>query len=244
MAKLRVHNFSVSLDGYAAGPDQALEDPLGVGGEDLHRWFVATRTFQALYGDPETGTTGLDEAYAARGDVGVGATIMGRNMFGPIRGGWGDEAWTGWWGDEPPFHTPVFVLTHHPRESIRMAGGTTFHFVTDGIEAALARAKDAAGPLNVHIAGGVSTINEYLAAGLIDELMLQITPITLGEGLRLFEGVAGFELEQRSVDDDDDSFPGGCPEQTLVFIAPGARARAVCCPNGIAGSCCCGRDGF
>jgi dihydrofolate reductase len=188
MAKLRVHNLSVSLDGYAAGPDQALAAPLGVGGERLHEWFFGTRTFQTLFGDGN-GSEGVDEGFAARGDVGVGATIMGRNMFGPIRGDWGDEAWTGWWGDDPPYHHDVFVLTHHPRASIPMQGGTTFHFVTDGPEAALARAFDAAGGADVRIAGGAATIRQYLRLDLVDVLHVVVAPVLLGAGEPLLPGL-------------------------------------------------------
>ena len=163
MAKLRVHNLSISLDGYVAGPDQSLDDPLGVGGERLHEWIVATRAFLQSHGTGEGGEEGLDDDYAARGDVGIGATIMGRNMFGPVRGPWAGPEWTGWWGDDPPFHHPVFVLTHHPRPSIMMRGGTTFHFVDDGIEAALARASEAASGEDVRLGGGAGTASSTSA---------------------------------------------------------------------------------
>jgi dihydrofolate reductase len=190
MPKLRVHNFALSLDGYAAGPDQDLDNPLGVGGLRLHEWFYPTRTFQRMVGT-DGGEEGLDNDFAARGDAGIGATIMGRNMFGPIRGEWGDDSWTGWWGDNPPYHHPVFVLTHHPRASITMQGGTTFHFVSDGINAALDRAFDAAGGDDVRLGGGVATVQQYLRAGLIDEMHLAIVPILLGSGERLFDHLDG-----------------------------------------------------
>jgi len=196
MPKLRVHNLALSIDGYAAGPDQDLDNPLGVGGLRLHEWVYPTRTFRRM-GGMEGGDEGLDDDFAARGDLGIGATIMGRNMFGPLRGPWGDSNWTGWWGDNPPFHHPVYVLTHHPRASITMQGGTTFHFVNDGIQAALERALDAAGGADVRLGGGVATVQQYLRAGLIDEMHLAIVPILLGSGERLFDhldgGLAGYE---------------------------------------------------
>jgi dihydrofolate reductase len=185
MSKLRVNSFSISIDGYGAGPNQSLENPLGVGGESLHEWFVATRTFQQMSGN-KGGTTGEDDEFAARGFNKIGAWILGRNMFGPIRGPWLDDNWKGWWGDTPPYRAPVFVLTHHPRESIVMDGGTTFHFVTDGIHAALERARQAAKGQDVRLGGGVATIRQYLEAGLIDELHLAISPILLGSGEHLF----------------------------------------------------------
>jgi len=186
MSKVRVAAFGVSLDGYGAGPDQSLDNPLGRRGAELHEWFYPTRTFQRLYGKAE-GATGIDEDFAARAMDGLGAWILGRNMFGPVRGPWPDDSWKGWWGEEPPYHVPVFVLTHHPRPPLEMKGGTTFHFVTDGIEAALERARAAAGERDVRIGGGAATIRQYLAAGLIDELHLAIAPILLGRGERLFE---------------------------------------------------------
>ncbi|WP_027503382.1 dihydrofolate reductase family protein [Rhodococcus sp. UNC363MFTsu5.1] len=199
MPKLRVHNLAISLDGYAAGQDQSADNPLGVGGERLHEWVFATRTGRRMLGE-DGGDEGLDDAFLARGDDGIGATIMGRHMFGPIRGGWGDGEWTGWWGDNPPYHHDTFVLTHHPRPSVEMAGGTTFHFVTDGIEAALERAFDAAAGLDVRIGGGADTIQQYLRAGLIDELHLAIVPILLGSGERLFDrldgGANGYECAE------------------------------------------------
>jgi dihydrofolate reductase len=199
MPKLRVHCFSISLDGYGAGPEQSLKNPLGVGGEALHRWFVPTRTFQAILGK-DGGTTGPDDDFAARSFADIGAWILGRNMFGPIRGSWPDEAWKGWWGDNPPYHVPVFVLTHHPRASITMAGGTIFHFITDGIEAARKRALEAAGGKDIRVGGGVATIREYLNAGLIDEMHLAISPVLLGSGEHLLGGIdltrLGFECTE------------------------------------------------
>jgi dihydrofolate reductase len=188
MSKLRVHCYGVSLDGFGAGPNQSLENPLGAGGEDLHQWFFPTRVFQKMVGN-DGGTTGVDNDFAERGFEGVGASILGRNMFGPIRGAWPDDEWKGWWGEDPPYHSPVFVLTHHPRASITMEGGTTFHFVTDGIHAALDRAKEAAGGLDVRVGGGAATIRQYLQAGLIDEFHLAVAPIILGSGEPLFAGL-------------------------------------------------------
>jgi dihydrofolate reductase len=190
MPKVRVHNVAVSLDGYAAGPDQSLDEPLGVGGPRLHEWVFKTRYGRRMLGQ-EGGETGLDQEFLERGDAGIGATVMGRNMFGPVRGGWGDSSWTGWWGDEPPYHHPVFVLTHHARAPIPMKGGTTFHFVDGGIESALAQALDAADGADVRIGGGAATIQQYLRAGLIDELHLAIAPVLLGRGERLFDRLDG-----------------------------------------------------
>lgn len=188
MSKLRVASFSISIDGFGAGPNQSLEQPLGVGGEALHDWFVPTRTFQRVHGN-DVGTTGTDDDFAARGFRNIGAWILGRNMFGPIRGPWPDDGWKGWWGDNPPYHTPVFVLTHHAREPIAMEGGTTFHFVTDGIHAALERARAAAGGLDVRLGGGAATIQQYLRARLVDEMHIAIAPVLLGAGERLFAGI-------------------------------------------------------
>jgi dihydrofolate reductase len=199
MPKLRVHNFSVSLDGYAAGPNQSVDNPLGEGGERLHEWVVETRGWRRRHG-MDGGETGPDDDFAAQADVEIGATIMGRNMFGPIRGPWGNEEWRGWWGDDPPFHHPVFVLTHHGRPSIPMEGGTTFHFVTDGIEAALERAMDAAGGKDVTIGGGASTIQQYLRAGLIDEMHFAIVPVLLGGGERLFDDLGDAVSRYTSVE--------------------------------------------
>jgi dihydrofolate reductase len=191
MPKLRVHNFAVSLDGYAAGPAQALDQPLGVGGPLLHEWVFATPTGRRMIGmdDSDEGVGGIDDRFLARGDEGIGATIMGRNMFGPIRGPWLDDQWTGWWGEEPPYHHPVFVLTHHPRPAITMKGGTTFHFVDESIEETLARAFDAADGDDVRLGGGAATVGQYLRAGLVDEMHLAIVPVLLGSGERLFDGV-------------------------------------------------------
>lgn len=193
MTKLRVLSIGVSLDGYAAGPNQDADHPLGVGGTALFDWLFATRTFQKVHGK-EGGTTGVDDDFAARGFSNTGAWIIGRNMFGPIRGEWLDENWKGWWGDNPPFHVPVFVLSHYPRKSIPMAGGTTFHFVTDGIQAALTRAKESANGQDVRLGGGVATIQQYLRARLIDELHLAIAPILLGSGEQLFAGLDAVAL--------------------------------------------------
>ncbi|MDX6547450.1 MAG: hypothetical protein QOG33_1000 [Gaiellales bacterium] len=195
MPKLRF-TITMSVDGYVAGPNQSLDDPLGEGGMALHEWAFATRSFRDEHGG-EGGETGLDDERAGAWKVNVGATIMGRNMFGPIRGSWGDERWDGWWGEDPPYHTPVFVLTHHPREPLEMKGGTTFHFVTDGIESALERAVAAAGGRDVTIGGGAATVQQYLQAGLVDEMEIHVVPKLLGSGERLFEnldgGPSGFE---------------------------------------------------
>jgi dihydrofolate reductase len=189
MPKLRVHGMSMSLDGYVAGPDQALEQPLGVGGPRLHEWIFETRTGREMTGEAG-GTTGVDDDFAAAGFDGIGAWVMGRNMFGPVRGDWGSEDWNGWWGDDPPYHCDVFVLTHHPRPPVEMDGGTTFHFVTSGIEDALARAFAAADGADVRLGGGAEAVREYLRAGLIDDLHVAITPVLLGGGERIFDGDA------------------------------------------------------
>ncbi|HJZ16654.1 MAG TPA: dihydrofolate reductase family protein [Stellaceae bacterium] len=188
MAKVRVAGFSVSLDGYGAGPEQSIENPLGKRGMELHEWAFGTKTFRKMAGNAG-GSDGVDEDYAARSMAGFGAFILGRNMFGPVRGAWPDESWKGWWGDNPPYHTPVFVLTHYARAPIEMEGGTVFHFVTEGIEAALAQAKAAARNLDVKIGGGVFTVRQYLQAGLIDELHFAIAPVVLGRGEAIFYGV-------------------------------------------------------
>ncbi|HEX4836886.1 MAG TPA: dihydrofolate reductase family protein [bacterium] len=188
MPKLRVHAFGISVDGYGAGPSQSLENPLGTGGLALHGWMFPTRAFQRIRGK-DGGTTGIDDDFAARGFENIGAWIMGRNMFGPVRGPWPDETWKGWWGENPPYHTPVFVLTHYSRVPISMAGGTTFHFVTDGIHAALERASAAANEKDIRIGGGVATIRQFLRAGLIDHLHLAISPILLGSGEQLFADI-------------------------------------------------------
>lgn len=189
MTRVRVESFTISLDGYGAGPNQDIDNPLGVGGTDLHQWAIPTRTFQrALFGK-DGGTAGIDETFAARGFRNVGAWILGRNMFGPIRGPWPNMDWKGWWGDEPPYHVPVFILTHHARPPVEMKGGTTFHFITGGIRDALDRAREAAAGMDVRIGGGPSTIRQYLRESLIDELHIAISPVLLGGGERLFEGV-------------------------------------------------------
>jgi dihydrofolate reductase len=189
MTRVRVESFTLSLDGYAAGPHQDLDNPLGVGGRELHQWAFPTRTFQrALFG-AEGGTTGIDDNFAARGFRNIGAWILGRNMFGPVRGPWPDQNWKGWWGDTPPYHVPVFILTHHARPSIQMEGGTIFHFVSGGIHEALERAREAANGMDVRIGGGPNTIQQYLRAGLIDELHIAVSPVLLGSGERLFDGV-------------------------------------------------------
>lgn len=188
MSKLRVNAFSLSLDGYGAGPGQDLQNPLGVGGQALHKWAFSTRTFRRMFGE-EGGETGTDEDFAARSFENVGAWILGRNMFGPIRGEWPDDNWKGWWGDNPPYHVPAFVLTHHKRASLNMEGGTTFHFVTDGIHSALEQAKAAADGKDVRVGGGVATIRQYLREKLIDEMHLAISPVLLGTGENLFAGL-------------------------------------------------------
>ncbi|MGH6925924.1 MAG: dihydrofolate reductase family protein [Propylenella sp.] len=199
MPKLRVHCFAISLDGYGAGPDQSLADPMGKGGEGLHKWFVPTRTFQRMLGKDE-GTTGVDDDFAARGFDNIGAWILGRNMFGPVRGPWPDESWRGWWGETPPYHVPVFVLTHHARTSLEMEGGTIFHFVTGGIEAAVERAKEAAGDRDVRLGGGVATVRQYLNAKLVDQMHVAVSPVLLGGGEALFAGIdlprLGYEVAE------------------------------------------------
>jgi dihydrofolate reductase len=193
MSKLRVASFTISVDGYAAGPGQNMENPMGVGATALHGWAFPTRTFQKMFGS-DGGTTGVDDDYAARGFANVGAWIMGRNMFGPFRGPWLDETWKGWWGDNPPYHTPVFVLSHYPRAPIAMQGGTTFHFVTEGIEEALRRATEAANGQDVRLGGGAAAVRDYLRAGLIDELHVAIAPVLLGSGEALFADLNLTEL--------------------------------------------------
>ncbi len=188
MSKVQVRGFAVSIDGYGAGPEQSLEDPLGKRGTELHQWFFGTKTFRAMFGR-EGGSTGIDERFAAASMDGFGAFIIGRNMFGPVRGEWPDDSWKGWWGDNPPYHTPVFVLTHHARPPIEMEGGTTFHFITDGIDSALARAREAAGSRNIKIGGGVATVRQYLQAGAIDELHFVQSPVALGQGEAMFAGI-------------------------------------------------------
>ena len=185
MSKLRVHSFGVSLDGFAAGPRQDLQNPLGVRGPELMEWFFPTNVFQAMYGQG-AGERGVDNRMAEQGFANIGAWILGRNMFGPVRGPWPDESWKGWWGEEPPYHVPAFVLTHHPRAPLEMKGGTVFHFVTDGIHSALEKAKAAALGRDVRLGGGASTVRQYVRAGLIDEMVLALRPVVLGEGEPLF----------------------------------------------------------
>ena len=204
MSRLRVASFSISLDGFGAGPDQSLQDPLGVGGESVHAWVFPTRTFQKMHGTGG-GAAGIDDDFAARGFENLGAWILGRNMFGPIRGPWPDEAWKGWWGDEPPYHVPVFVLTHHARPPLEMKGGTIFHFVTGGIQDALDRARKAAAGKDIRLGGGVATIREYLRAGLVDEMHLAVSPVLLGSGENLLAGIdllaLGFRVREQVASD-------------------------------------------
>ena len=187
--KLVVRCFSVSTDGYGAGPRQDIDNPMGVGAMGLHEWVFPTRTFRKMHAGKDDGTTGPDDDFAARGFGDIGAWILGRNMFGPVRGPWPDENWKGWWGDEPPYHCPVFVLTHHARAPLEMKGGTVFHFVTDGIEAALRRAREAAGEKDIRLGGGVATVKQYLRARLVDEMHLAMAPILLGSGENLFADI-------------------------------------------------------
>jgi dihydrofolate reductase len=204
MPKLRVACFTISLDGYGAGPDQSLDTPLGKGGESLHGWMIPTRTFQAMF-KREGGTRGVDDDFTARGTANLGAWILGRNMFGPVRGPWPDENWKGWWGDEPPYHTPVFVLTHHSRKPLAMKGGTTFHFVTGGIETALKQAVEAAGGKDIRLGGGAATIRQYLRARLVDEMHVAVSPVLLGGGEPLFAGLdlpaLGYAVTERAATD-------------------------------------------
>jgi dihydrofolate reductase len=188
MAMIRVAGFGVSLDGFAAGTEQSLDHPLGKRGPELFQWYFPTRTFREMHGE-SGGDAGSDDEFARRSMDGFGAFILGRNMFGPIRGEWPDEQWKGWWGDNPPYHAPTFVLTHHPRASIEMDGGTTFHFITDGIEAALQCAREAAGQKDIKIGGGVETVRQYLRAGHVDEIHLAVAPVVLGQGESLFDGI-------------------------------------------------------
>jgi dihydrofolate reductase len=200
MSKVKVRAFAVSLDGFGAGPRQSLENPLGVGGTTLHQWFYPTRTFQTMVAGGEGGSGGVDDDYARRSFEGVGAWILGRNMFSPHRGPWRDDQWKGWWGDDPPYHVPVFVLTHHARDPIPMQGGTTFHFVTGGIHEALQRAGEAAGGQDVRIGGGVATVRQYLQAGLVDEMHLVVSPTVLGQGEALLTGIDLAALGLRCVE--------------------------------------------
>ena len=194
-------SFGVSLDGFSAGPRQSLENPLGERGPEIMEWFFPTRVFQRMHGEGDVGETGIDNEIAERGFGSFGAWILGRNMFGPVRGPWPDESWKGWWGDEPPYHVPTFVLTHHARKPVMMKGGTEFRFITDGIHSALAQAKEAANGKDVRIGGGTSTVRQYLQAGLIDELHLAVRPILLGEGEELWHGLdmraLGYQVAER-----------------------------------------------
>ncbi|RPD41520.1 dihydrofolate reductase family protein [Chitinophaga barathri] len=199
MSQVKVACFSISLDGFGAGVKQDKAEPLGVGGEELHNWIFPTKMFRKL-GRKDDGTGGLDNTFVEKSFENVGAWIMGRNMFGPVRGRWPDDAWKGWWGEDPPYHVPVFVLTHHPRKPVTMKGGTTFHFVTGGIEAALQEAQKVANGKGIRIGGGVSTIRQYLQAGLIDELHLAISPLFLGSGEHLFSGIDMIALGYNQVE--------------------------------------------
>lgn len=200
MTRVRVEGFTISLDGYGAGPDQSLKNPLGTGGTELHHWLLPTRTFQRMVFNRPGGDIGIDDEFAARGFHNVGAWILGRNMFAPSRGDWADAQWKGWWGDNPPYHVPTFILTHYPRASIQMEGGTVFHFVSGGIREALSLARQAAGEKDVRIGGGCNTIRQYLREGLIDELHIAISPVLLGRGEPLFQGLdlraLGYECVQ------------------------------------------------
>jgi dihydrofolate reductase len=199
MPKVRVAGFGVSLDGFAAGLEQSLNDPLGKRGPELFEWFFPTRAFRQMHGHGD-GETGIDDDFGRRAMSGFGAFILGRNMFGPIRGAWPDDQWKGWWGEEPPYHAPTFVLTHHPRAPLEMKGGTTFHFVTDGIETALEQAKQAAGDQDVKIGGGVSTVRQYVRAGLVDEIHLAVAPVVLGQGEALFADLDLRALGYRTIE--------------------------------------------
>ena len=202
MPKLRVASFTISLDGFGAGPDQDIDNPLGVGGTSLHGWAMATRTLQKNLFGTDGGGTGIDDDFVARGFENIGAWILGRNMFGPVRGPWPDESWRGWWGENPVYHVPVFVLTHYARAPLVMEGGTTFHFVTEGIEEALRRAKEAAGSNDVRLGGGAETIRQYLRARLVDEMHLAFAPVLLGSGEHLLTGIdliaLGYEMQEHA----------------------------------------------
>jgi dihydrofolate reductase len=217
MARLLVRSFAVSLDGYGAGPAQNLENPLGIRGTELMEWFFSTRVWTRMHGQEESGEAGVDDAVAGRGFDNIGAWILGRNMFGPVRGPWPDESWRGWWGEEPPYHTRVFVLTHHARAPLVMAGGTEFRFVTAGIHAALEQARAAAGGRDVRLGGGVATIRQYLRAGLVDELHLAVRPVLLGSGEPLFQ-----DLDLRALGYESASHFAG-ERATHVFL----RRRAI-----------------
>jgi dihydrofolate reductase len=200
MTKVNIRSFSISLDGYGAGPNQSLDKPMGVGVEELHTWRVKTATFRKMLGQ-EGGSEGIDNDFSARGFDSIGSWILGRNMFGPIRGEWPDDSWKGWWGENPPYHCEVFVLTHYPRPSITMQGGTTFHFVTEGIHVALERARKAAGDKDIRVGGGVSVVQQYLRERLIDEMHLAVAPVILGSGENIWQGInlleLGYKLSER-----------------------------------------------
>ncbi|MCW5735198.1 MAG: dihydrofolate reductase family protein [Enhydrobacter sp.] len=205
MSKVKVAGFGVSLDGFAAGPEQSLENPLGVNGPELFQWYFPTRTFRLMHGKEDNGETGIDDRFARRAMEGFGAFILGRNMFGPVRGSWSngsgpDEDWKGWWGDTPPYHAPTFILTHHARPPIEMLGGTTFHFVTDGLSSALQQARAAAGAQDIKIGGGPATVRQYIQAGHVDEIHLAVAPVVLGRGEPLFSGLDLRALGYRTVE--------------------------------------------
>jgi dihydrofolate reductase len=199
MSKVRVAAFSISLDGFGAGPRQDINNPLGVRGLELHKWFFDTEVFKKIHGQGDEGSKGVDNDFALQSFENVGAWILGRNMFGPIRGPWKDDSWKGWWGENPPYHVPVFVITHHARAPITMEGGTTFYFVTDGLESALQKAKDAAKDKDVRIGGGVSVLHQYVTAGKIDEIHFAVSPVLLGEGENLFQGINFSKLDFASI---------------------------------------------
>jgi dihydrofolate reductase len=199
MTNVKVAGFSISLDGFGAGADQSLDNPLGVRGPEMFQWFFPTRTFREMIGQGD-GETSVDDEFARRAMEGFGAFILGRNMFGPVRGDWPDDSWKGWWGDDPPYHAPTFILTHYPRPSIEMLGGTVFHFVTDGIESALKQARAAAGAKDVKIGGGVETVRQYVQAGHVDEIHLAMAPVALGQGEALFTGIDLRALGYRTVE--------------------------------------------
>ena len=220
MSKLRVLSFAISIDGYGAGPDQDLQNPLGVNGPELMEWFFPTRMWRKMQGQGD-GETGIDNGIAERSFDGIGAWILGRNMFGPVRGPWPDYSWKGWWGDEPPYHTPVFVLTHHPRPPLEMAGGTVFHFVTGGIHAALEQATAAAGGLDIRLGGGVSTVRQFLTAGLVDDMHLAVRPVLLGSGENLWNGIDARALGYECTE----SIAGERATHVFISKRPGADTR-------------------
>ena len=220
MSKLRVLSFAISIDGYGAGPDQDLQNPLGVNGPELMEWFFPTRMWRKMQGQGD-GETGIDNGIAERSFDRIGAWILGRNMFGPVRGPWPDYSWKGWWGDEPPYHTPVFVLTHHPRPPLEMAGGTVFHFVTGGIHAALEQATAAAGGLDIRLGGGVSTVRQFLTAGLVDDMHLAVRPVLLGSGENLWNGIDARALGYECTE----SIAGERATHVFIKKRPGADTR-------------------